>query len=85
MKREAEEEGADEGRGADVGAKIRQIDFELGIITGLAIGFEQRRTERMAPTLQAVRRDFERRNGGKLPDDWRSAIAAARGEVHPER
>ena len=72
--------GADEGRGADVGAKIRQIDFELGIITGLAIGFEQRRAERMGQTPQAVRRDFERRNGGKLPDNWRSAIAAARGK-----
>ena len=34
----------------------------------------------MAQTPQAVRRDFERRNGGKLPDNWRSAIAAARGK-----
>ena len=34
--------------------------------------------ERVAQTPEALRREFERRNEGKLPHGWRSAIAAAR-------
>jgi transketolase len=36
--------------------------------------------ERVAQAPAALRREFERRNAGKLPEGWRSAIAAAREE-----
>jgi len=36
--------------------------------------------ERVAQAPEALRPEFERRNEGKLPADWRSAIAAARSE-----
>ncbi|WP_071332867.1 transketolase [Burkholderia contaminans] len=34
--------------------------------------------ERVGRAPQALRTEFERRNAGKLPDDWKQAIAAAR-------
>ncbi|MPV59990.1 transketolase [Burkholderia sp. HI2761] len=34
--------------------------------------------ERVRRAPQALRTEFERRNAGKLPDDWKQAIAAAR-------
>ena len=60
---------ADERRGAYVVAKIRQIEYELGIITGLSRGFEQRRA-RADGADAPVRVDFELRNEGKLPENW---------------
>ena len=36
--------------------------------------------KRVAQAPEALRREFERRNAGKLPDGWRSAIARARQE-----
>ena len=58
---------ADERRGAYVVAKIRRIEYELGIITGLSRGFEQRRA-RADGADAPVRVDFELRNEGKLPE-----------------
>ena len=69
---------ADERRGAYVVAKIRQIEYELGIITGLSRGFEQRRA-RADGADAPVRVDFELRNEGKLPENWGSARGT--GEV----
>ena len=60
---------ADERRGAYVVAKIRQIEYELGIITGLSRGFEQRRA-RADGADAPVRLDFELCNEGKLPENW---------------
>ncbi|MBV8702565.1 MAG: transketolase, partial [Acetobacteraceae bacterium] len=37
-------------------------------------------SRRVAQAPEALRREFERRNEGRLPDGWRSAIAAAREE-----
>jgi transketolase len=37
-------------------------------------------TDRVAQAPDALRREFERRNEGKLPDGWKSAIAKAREE-----
>ena len=36
--------------------------------------------DRVEQAPDGLRQEFERRNGGKLPDGWRSAIAAARAE-----
>ena len=75
VKRRQKRSEADERRGAYVVAKIRQIEYELGIITGLSRGFEQRRA-RADGADAPVRLDFELRNEGKLPENWGSAPAA---------
>jgi len=69
--------------GAYVVAKIRQIEYEIGIITGLSRGFEQRRA-RADGADAPVRVDFELRNEGKLPENW-GAAPAARGRFSGTR
>ena len=71
VKRRQKRSEADERRGAYVIAKIRQIEYELGIITGLSRGFEQRRA-RADGADAPVRLDFELRNEGKHPE-WAPA------------
>ena len=64
---------ADERRGAYVVAKIRQIEYEIGIITGLSRGFEQRRARadgadaRCASISSCATRASFRKIGGRHP------------------
>ena len=63
--------------------QIWYIEHELGIITGLSRGFEQRRA-RAERAEAPVRLDLELRNEGKLPENW-GPVPAARGRFSRTR
>jgi transketolase len=53
---------------------------EWRVIGAKGVSARQAWSDRVAQAPEALRREFERRNEGKLPEGWKSAIAKARDE-----